>query len=67
MVRFWELCFASPYRNLLKLDLAKDGVVELDLLFAGGEPEIHSRMLKARIELPSSWDMLLRTNIVSYC
>ena len=39
--------FASPYRNLLKLDLAKDGVVELDLLFAGGEPEIHSRMLKS--------------------
>lgn len=39
--------FASPYRNLLKLDLAKDGVAELDLLFAGGEPEIHSRMLKS--------------------
>ena len=39
--------FASPYRNLLKLDLAKDGVVELDLLFAGGESEIHGRILKS--------------------
>ena len=39
--------FASPYRNLLKLDLAKDGVAELDLLFAGGEPEIHGKMLKS--------------------
>mgnify|MGYP000228871000 CR=1 FL=1 len=67
MVRFWELCLLLRIVILLKLDLAKDGVVELDLLFAGGEPEIHSRMLKARIELPSSWDMLLRTNIVSYC
>lgn len=58
--------FASPYRNLLKLDLAKDGVAELDLLFAGG-PKYIAGCLKARIELPSSWDMLLRTNIVSYC
>ena len=39
--------FASPYRNLLKFDLAKDGVVELDLLFAGGESEIHGRILKS--------------------
>lgn len=37
----------SPYRNLLKLDLAKDCMVELDLLFTGGVPEINSRMLKS--------------------
>ena len=37
---------ASPYRNLLKLDFAKDCMLELDLLFAGFKPEISSRMLK---------------------
>lgn len=37
---------ASPYRNLLRLDLAKDCILELDLSFAGSEPEINSRMLK---------------------
>ena len=39
--------FVSPYRNLLKLDLAKDGMVELDLLFTREKPEIHSRMLRS--------------------
>ncbi|WP_300910562.1 right-handed parallel beta-helix repeat-containing protein [uncultured Bacteroides sp.] len=37
---------ASPYRNLLRLDLAKDCILELDLSFAGSEPEINSKMIK---------------------
>lgn len=39
-------CTGFSISNLLRLDLAKDCILELDLSFAGSEPEINSKMIK---------------------